>query len=201
MSGFDWKAAIGKVAPTVAGLFGTPAAGLAVAGLCKVLGLEASPENAQIVAEQAAAGTLTGEQLIALRQAEANARAQLAKMGMDYDLAKDELVFKDRDSARQREIKTGDSWTPRIIAGLIIIAWVSITWFLVNHSIVKPGQVGTALDSNMEPMLMRTLGTLDMALGLVLGYYFGSSSSSDRKTEMLHQTQPAFSADIKKEVS
>lgn len=191
---FDWKAAIGKLAPTVAGLFGSPVAGVAVAGLCSVLGLEPTPENAQKVAEQAAAGTLNGDQLIALRRVEADARAQLAKMGMDYDIAKDELTYKDRDSARQREIKTGDSWTPRIIAGLIILAWVSITWFLVHHSIMQPGQTTTALDGNMEPMLMRTLGTLDMALGLVLGYYFGSSSSSDRKTEMLHQTQPAFSA-------
>jgi len=34
---------------------------------------------------------------------------------------------------------------------------------------------------------MRSLGTIDMALGLVLGYYFGSSAGSDKKNELIRK--------------
>jgi hypothetical protein len=33
----------------------------------------------------------------------------------------------------------------------------------------------------MREIVLRSMGTLDMALGLVLGYYFGSSAGSARK--------------------
>lgn len=186
---FDWKSAIGQFAPTVAGLVGGPAAGIIAGGLCKIFGLEPTPENMQAAAEKAAAGNLTGEQLIALRKLESDAKVQLAELGMKYDLETDKLVFTDRDSARNREIKTGDSWTPRILAGFVVLSWVTINGFLVSHAMVKPG-VTSALDSNMEPMLMRVLGTLDAALSFVLAYYFGSSAGSSRKDELLHASIP-----------
>ena len=37
----------------------------------------------------------------------------------------------------------------------------------------------------MRDMALRSLGTLDAALGLVLSYYFGSSLSSTKKTEQI----------------
>ena len=169
MADFDWKGAIGRFAPTVAGLLGTPAAGVAVAGLCSVLGLEPSPENAQKVAEQVAAGTLTGDQLIALRKVEADSKAQLAKMGMDYDLGKDELVFKDRDSARNREIQVKDM-TPRIIAYGVVLIWAAINfsllWMAWHHNTVEGG---------MQATVASIMKTIDMALTFILGYYYGQS--------------------------
>ena len=68
MSTFDWKGTIGKVAPWIATALGGPAAGLAIDAVCKAAGLAPSLENAQKAAEMAAAGSLTGEQLLALRQ-------------------------------------------------------------------------------------------------------------------------------------
>lgn len=170
MSGFDWKGAIGKVAPALAGILGTPAAGVAVAGLCNILGLEPSPENAEKVAEQVAAGQLTGDQLIALRKVEADSVAQLKKMGLDYDLQTEQLVIGDRASARAREISIKD-WTPRILAYGVVLVWAAIQGFLIISAMK-----GRSLPSEMTGPVMRLLGTLDAALTLVLSYYFGSSA-------------------------
>jgi hypothetical protein len=93
----------------------------------------------------------------------------------DADITLEELAPTDRASAREREVKSGDSWTPRILASLIVMAWFAIQWHLLVHIIPQ----------EMREIVMRTLGTLDMALGMVLGYYFGSSASSRTKTELI----------------
>ena len=105
---FDWKGTIGTLAPTLAGIFGTPVAGVAVGALCKAFGLAPSPENAQALAEKAAAGSLSGDQLVLLRKAESDAKIALTKLGFDYNLEEDRLIISDRANARDREIKTGD---------------------------------------------------------------------------------------------
>ena len=184
MSTFDWKGTIGKVAPWIATALGGPAAGLAIDAVCKAAGLAPSLENAQKAAEMAAAGSLTGEQFLALRQSEDAFQLRMAELGYKQITDLEEIAFKDRDSARQREVKTGDSWTPRLLAGFVVLAWMGINIYLVRHSMVVPG-AGSQLDSNMEPMLMRILGTLDAALTFVLGYYFGSSAGSDKHRELL----------------
>lgn len=181
---FDWKGTIGKVAPWIATTLGGPAAGLAIDAVCKAAGLTPSLENAQKAAELAAAGSLTGEQFLALQTAEREHAEHMQAMGFKQITDLEEIAFKDRDSARQREVKTGDSWTPRILAGFVVLAWTGINIYLVRHSMISPG-AGSQLDSNMEPMLMRILGTLDAALTFVLGYYFGSSAGSAKQKEML----------------
>lgn len=181
---FDWKGTIGKIAPWVATTLGGPAAGLAIDAVCKIAGLAPSPENAQKVAEMAAAGSLTGEQFLALRSLEKDHTEKMQAMGYKTLTDLEQIAFQDRDSARQREIKTGDSWTPRLIAGFVISAWIGINVFLVYHSMIKPG-TGTQLDGNMEPMLMRILGTLDAAISFVLAYYFGSSAGSDKQKDLI----------------
>jgi len=184
MATFDWKTTIGKVAPWLATALGGPAAGLAIGALCKVAGLEPSLENAQKAALQAAEGSLTGEQFLALRQSEAAFKLHMAELGYKQITDLEGIAFKDRDSARQREIQTKDSWTPRLLAAFVVICWFSISFYLVSHAILKPGTT-SALDSNMEPMLMRLLGTLDAALTFVLAYYFGSSASSSHKDSII----------------
>jgi hypothetical protein len=177
---FDWKGTIGKVAPWIATALGGPAAGLAIDAVCKAAGLAPSLENAQKAAEMAAAGSLTGEQFLALRQSEDAFKVKMAEMGYKQITDLEEISYKDRDSARNREIQTKDSWTPRLLAAFVVVCWFAISFYLVNHSILKPG-ASSSLDSNMEPMLMRLLGTLDAALTFVLSYYFGSSASSAHK--------------------
>lgn len=117
----------------------------------------------------------TPDQRLALKQEEDNFAKEMATLGFQHAEDMEKIAAADRDSARNREIKTGDSWTPRLIAAGFVIGWFAIQWFLLTH----------ILDKEMVPIIMRTLGTLDMAIGLILGYYFGSSAGSRAKDDTI----------------
>lgn len=160
----NWKEIVGSVAPALATALGGPLAGVAVTAIAnKVLGNEAATEDEVAVAIAGA----NPETLLKLKQAEYDFVKSMSEL--DIDLEK--IAAGDRASAREREIKTGDSWTPRIIASVVITGWFIIQWYLLEHVIPQ----------EMREIIMRTLGTLDMALGMVLGYYFGSSAGSRDK--------------------
>jgi hypothetical protein len=67
------------------------------------------------------------------------------------------------------------SWTPPVLAALIVGGYIAVQWFLLTH-VVAP---------EMREIVKRSLGMLDAALGLVLGFYFGSSSSSRAKDDTI----------------
>jgi hypothetical protein len=69
---------------------------------------------------------------------------------------------------------------PPILSVLVVVAWVLVQFFLLNH----------VIDSSMRELVARVLGTLDGALMLVLSYYFGSSSGSQAKDDLLHKSSP-----------
>ncbi len=170
MAKFNWKAIVGSVAPTLATALGGPLAGMAVKTIAtQVLGKSDATENEVSVAMQNA----DPQTLLKLKEVDLEFRKAMLDAGVKLE----ELAAADRANSRDREIKTGDSWTPRVIAGVVVIGWFLIQWFLLEH--VVPAE--------MIPIVMRTLGTLDMALGLVLGYYFGSSASSHRKDDALSE--------------
>jgi hypothetical protein len=108
----------------------------------------------------AAMGTATPDQLTALKKIDADFKVQMKSL--DIDLEK--IAASDRDSARNMQIQTHD-WTPRVIAIVVILAWVFIQWHLFN----------SVIPDTMRELIARVLGTLDASLTLVLSYYFGSS--------------------------
>jgi len=67
-----------------------------------------------------------------------------------------------------------------IIAVIIISLYVYVQWFLLNDIIA----------ADMREIVMRALGTLDAMLGLVVGYYYGTSEGSSQKTELLARKDP-----------
>ena len=172
--GFDWKGTIGKVAPWIATTLGGPAAGLALDAVCKAVGLEPSLANAQKAAEMAAAGSLTGEQYLALRQSEESHEAKMVELGYKNLADLEEIAFKDRDSARQREVNTKD-FTPRILAYSVTVGFFGLLYFLSRR----------AVPPESRDLLNIMLGTLGTAWVSVITYYFGSSAGSDRKTEII----------------
>jgi hypothetical protein len=93
----------------------------------------------------------------------------------ELEVERDRLAYGDRASAREREIKTGDNWTPRIIAAIVIVGWFTVQWYLLQYLVPQ---------ENRE-IVMRGLGTLDLAVGMVLGYYFGSSAGSREKNQII----------------
>lgn len=164
----SWKGILGAVAPAIATAFGGPLAGLATKSLAdKLLG---NP-NASKEEVQAAVEGLKPEDMVKLKEIDLEFRKSLTDAGIKLE----EIAAADRDSARQREIKTGDNWTPRGLAILVVGGWMTVQWFLLNH----------VIDDSMRELIARVLGTLDGALMLVLSYFFGSSSSSRVKDDTI----------------
>jgi len=176
---FDWKGTIGAVAPVLAGMLGTPAAGVAVAGLCNALGLTPSAENAQAAAEKIAAGQLTGDQLIALRKAEAEAQLALQKAGLEYDLQEDTLVVRDRADARARQVALKDN-TPAIGFYAITVGFFGLLICMLFHVIPQAN----------ERVLDVMVGSLGTAWIGAVNFYYGSTRGSQAKDQLLFQSQP-----------
>lgn len=168
MAKFDWKKIVGTVAPTLATALGGPLAGIAVKTIAtQVLG---KPDATEGEVEAAVLGA-DPQTLLKLKEVEYEFKTTMVNAGIKLE----EIAASDRANARDREVKTGDHWTPRILASLMIVGWFTIQWFLLKH----------VIPAEMREIIMRTLGTLDMALGLVLGYYFGSSASGKVKDETI----------------
>jgi hypothetical protein len=109
--------------------------------------------------------------LLKLKEVEYEFKKTLVDAGVKLE----EIAASDRANARDREVKTGDVWTPRILAAVIVTGWFVIQWYLLKH----------VIPSEMREIVMRSLGTLDMALGGMLGYYFGSSASGKVKDDTI----------------
>jgi hypothetical protein len=120
----------------------------------------------------AAIADASPEQLLALKQAEVKHVEFMAQLGINSVRDLEKIAADDRASARDREVKTGDVWTPRALAVMVITGYAFVQWFVLNN-IVPP---------DMREIVLRSMGTLDAALGLVLSYYFGSSAGRDNGT-------------------
>jgi hypothetical protein len=148
---------VGSIAPTIASALGGPVAGMAVKALSNALlgHDEGTEEDIKL-----ALANPTADQLAALKKVDADFKVQMKSLDIDLE----RIAASDRDSARNYAILSHD-FTPRIIAIVVIIAWVFIQWHLLNSSIPP----------DMRELVARVLGTLDAALTLVLSYYFGSA--------------------------
>lgn len=175
----DIAKVIGAAAPLAGTLIGGPA-GAAIGGLlASVLGTEATPDaiHAAIAADPEAAlklATFESDNKVKLQQmafAHADNLVSAQTAAIQADVA-------DRASAREREKAVKDV-TPAALAWLVIIASMALAGAVVTGNVTK------------DPALAGFAGTV---IGVVLGeakqvlaYYFGSSSGSARKTELLSQ--------------
>jgi hypothetical protein len=163
----DW---LKSIAPTIATALGGPLAGMAVEACSKALGIDPSEVQNTINS-----GKMTADQIASLQTAEIALKARAQEMGLDFE----KLAVADRASARQMQMTTG-SFIPPILSIMIVVAWSAVQYFLLTH----------VIDPSMRELIARVLGTLDGALMLVLSFYFGSSSGSQAKDTMLHNSTP-----------
>lgn len=165
---FDWRALVAAVAPTLATALGGPLAGAAVGAISQqLLGRPDAPQADVIQALQAGGP----DALLKLKQAE----HEFAQRMRELDIDVDRLHQADRASAREREARTGDTLTPRLLAVLVTAGFFGVlAWLLA---------VGKPLDGGDALLVM--LGALGGAWGSVVAYYFGSSAGSSEKTALL----------------
>ena len=166
----DWLSTIKTVAPTVAAALGGPLAGESVAALIGIVGGSGQED----VRKAIESGRLTAEQISQLRQLELQFQENERERGFKYA----ELAFKDRDSARQANATGG---TQKALFGLSVVLLVLCLGTEVTVLVIGLPQ-GTS-----ELVVGRVLGLLDAIAMTVLAYWYGTSSSSAVKTEMLNR--------------
>ena len=162
----DW---LTQLAPTIATALGGPLAGMAVSAVSKAIGC--TPEEVQNVISN---GKLDATQVAALQMAELELKKQAQSMNLDFA----KLIAEDKKSARDMQIAT-KSLLPSILAVLIIGGFGTVTALKV---------MGYAVAA--DPTVQDLLTTLRDGVILVLSFYFGSSSGSQAKDQLLHQSTP-----------
>lgn len=168
----DWKKIVGAVAPTLATALGGPLAGAAVGALSSaVLGKDDGNE-----AELAAAIQGGGpDVLVKLKEAEQAFAVRMRELDIDVD----KVHQQDRANARDRELKGGDPWTPRVLASVIIGGFLAMVYM------VLAGFVQGLKDPMVAGMVGTLIGYVSAKADQVVSYYFGSSSGSAEKTALL----------------
>lgn len=173
MSGdFDWRGVVKAVAPTIATALGGPLAGLGIKALSEALLGHSEGSQGDVERALQAAG---GADLVKLREIDAQFAAQMKALDVDLE----RIASQDRDSARKREVGSGDSWTPRIIGAMTLGGFLwAVYWVLT-------GQVMGMADPTTVALVGTLVGYVSAKADQIVSYYFGSSAGSARKTEAM----------------
>jgi hypothetical protein len=158
------------VAPSIASAVGGPLAGMATKAISEAL--LGKPDGSEEELLQAAAKA-TPEQLLALKKAEQEFTIKMRELDIDLE----RISNADRDSARNREIKTKDL-TPKLLAGFVTAGYFGVLFYMLVNGLPQHG--------GSEAMLVM-LGTLGTAWGGMIAYYFGSSAGSKEKTDAMNR--------------
>lgn len=165
------------IAPTVASALLGPLGGVAVSALGSILGVS-EPTQKQI-AEAISDGKLTPEQISQIRELELKYQNDEKERGFRYA----ELEFKDRDSARRANVEGGVQkhmfWMSIL---LLFMTLGSEVW------IIFKGYPSTGIP---DVVVGRILGLMDAVCMMVLTYWYGTTSGSLAKTNLLAQSAPS----------
>jgi hypothetical protein len=180
----NWKNLIVKVAPMIGTALGGPLAGTAISMVEGALGCNKAG-GGDIAARGAAIGTAlqncTGDQLLALKNADNDFALKMQALGFQDAESIAALAEQDRASARDREVQTKD-WTPRVLALGVTIGFFGLLIFMAVRSVPV----------SSKDVLNILLGSLGAGWVSIVSYYFGSSSeNAASKTAALGQAKTA----------
>jgi hypothetical protein len=176
----DWTkvaSTIGGTAPLLAGLVGGPV-GLGVTAaatiLSHVLGTSNDPQSIETALQDPAA-------LDKVRQAESANAVQLQQLAvtaaqaqLTHEIEMAHVEAGDRADARSMGVATKD-WVPKALAMAVTAGFFGILLMMTLRSLP---------DQNRD-LVNVILGSLGTAWVSIIGYYFGTSAGSARKTELL----------------
>lgn len=158
---------LGAIAPTLATLLGGPLAGAAVGALSTALLGKPDGNEAELAPLIVSANP---DILLKIKTVEKELKLGLANAGVKLE----EISTLDRNSARDREVKTGDKTTK------VLAYSYTIGYFIVLGVVMKTG-----VDQDMVNIIMVLLGVLTAAQGQIMNYYFGSSAGSAQKNTLM----------------
>ena len=171
-----WKEIIGTLAPTVASALGGPLAGAAVTAIGELLGIsEPTQDKIKVAIEN---GSLTGEQVSAIRLLELKLKGEEEERGFRYT----ELEFKDRDSARGRDTELNKSGQRNYRADTMFVLAVAVIVGLV-YSIWTEPSINEFMKGIVTLVLGRFLGYLDN----IYSFEFGTTRGSQNKDATINK--------------
>ncbi len=171
-----WKEIIGTLAPTVASALGGPLAGAAVVAIGELLGItEPTQDKIKVAIEN---GSLTGEQVSAIRLLELKLKGEEEERGFRYT----ELEFKDRDSARERDTELNKSGQHNYRADAMFMLAVAVIVGLV-YSIWTEPSINEFMKGVVTLVLGRFLGYLDN----IYSFEFGTTRGSQTKDATINK--------------
>lgn len=171
----DWQSIIKTVAPWIGTAIGGPLSGMAVEAAAKALG---ATEKTTDAVKQAISG-VTPEQMLAIKQADNDFALQMQALGFKQVADLEALASSDRKDARSMQV----SQRSRVPALLSIVVTIGYFGVLIGM------MLGWLRVSDSQALLLM-LGSLSTGWGVVMAFWFGTTSDSGRKTELLAQSGP-----------
>lgn len=175
----DWSQILKTLAPTVASAVLGPLGGAAVSAIANAIGIEESTQEA--VAKAFTEGKLTPEAIERLKALEMDYQNQERERGFkfsDLEFKREELVIKDRDSARSMQIAT-HSKMPAILTILVTIGFFSVLGALLAMPELKANEI-----------VLVMVGQLSAVWGACVAFYVSTTFSSANKNQLLANSQP-----------
>lgn len=175
----DWKEVLGSIAPILGGAVGGPLGAAAVKILAdKLLNRPDASEDEVIAA--LSSGALTGEQIVALKQAEQSFNLELQRI----EASRESAAMADTASARQQTVSLAEAgsriaWAPVIISILIAAGFFAAVYMLLF--------VDRTWDERTANLLLVLFGALTAEFSRVGSYWLGSSAGSKRSGDAVRK--------------
>ena len=161
-----------KLAPLLGAALGGPLGGAAAAFLADRLGVDSKTVSA--VSDVLNSGKMTPEQISAIRLAE----IEFQKFLESNKIKLEEIEAADRGSARTMQAAT-KSAMPAVLTLLITFGFFGVLgWMLYDTTVVD------------NPPLLIMLGSLGTAWTGACAFWFGTTSGSKAKTDLLANSAP-----------
>jgi hypothetical protein len=161
-----------SLAPTVATAIGGPFAGMAVNALESALGDKVTGSTPQDRQKSIESAILGGDPatLLKIRESENVLTEKMAEIGVQ----KDQLVISDKASARQREELVKDR-TPAVLVTITTVGFFGALGALFFVTVPKES----------AGLVYSMLGALGTVWITQMSYYFGTSTTEERKSAAL----------------
>lgn len=165
--------------PTIFAALGGPLAGVAVSAIGSILGVNDATQDK--IAQAIQSGQITPEQIGKLKELELQYQNEEKERGFKYaELAfkENELVGKDRDSARQMQIAT-HSKMPAILTIMVTIGFFGVLIGLLMMPELKANEI-----------VLVMVGQLSAVWGACVAFYVSTTYSSANKNQLLANSTP-----------
>lgn len=180
MPDFDWKKLVAGIAPVLGTALGGPLAGQAISMLGQALGLgDSASEND--VASVVASGRLTGDQVVAMREADNAFKTRMRELDIDIEKLNadtERAYLQDIQDARARQVMTKDTMPQQILYILLFVYVLEVVLFYFG----KMPQ-----DEFVRALMTRAFATVELGLSSAIAYFIGSSRGSKQSGDAVRK--------------